>query len=184
MTTHPFRPPPSFRRKPESRRDGAAAHKWQVLRDGAPGCGGLWSYPSRGHGRPTRVTQSVKNRRRPDPPTPPAWMPAFAGMTKGWIPARAGWLGRPWRPVPDLLAAGRRGLPPRPLVPDAVYCLDRLFPTRSTAYIPVGAHPCRRAHIMTGVAVYKTIKAAGARLPLHRHLWTGCPVCGERAGCP
>ena len=26
-----------------------------------------------------------------------------------------------------------------------VYPLDRLFPTRSTTYIPVGVHPCRRA---------------------------------------
>ena len=30
---------------------------------------------------------------------------------------------------------------PRPLVPDAVYHLDRWFQTRSTAYIPVGVSP-------------------------------------------
>ena len=28
------------------------------------------------------------------------------------------------------------------------------------------------------------IKIAGMLLSSRRHLWTGCPVCGERAGCP
>ena len=48
----------------------------------------------------------------------------------------------PASPTGFRLSPGGYGRPRRP-VPDAVYHLDRLFQTRSTAYIPVGV-PSRR----------------------------------------
>ena len=42
---------------------------------------------------------------------------------------------------------------PRPLVPDAGYHLDRSFQTRSTTYIPVGVHPCRRRPLVPDAAL-------------------------------
>ena len=69
------------------------------------------------------------------------WILACAGMTAGWIP-------RPFIPG--------SALPPRRLFPTPLCHLDRLFQTRSTAYIPVGVHPCRRASMQASFCLNNT----------------------------
>ena len=61
---NPSRPPSSFQRRLES--------------------SGLNNpFPQSGNDSPISVNQSGKNRRHPDTPAPPPWIPACAGMTVG-----------------------------------------------------------------------------------------------------
>ena len=134
-------------------------------------------------GRPASGATLPSFRRRPESSGLFHTFPPGGHDNRRGIPAR---VSRAIRPAFPAFAGRLRTSCPRPLVPDAVYRFDRSFPTRSTTYIPVGVHPCRR------LAAYRTSCPSRLRASCPRplvpdavyHLHPCRRLAAYRTSCP